>query len=128
ICIDTQFLIRSFLKEGSGTSLKRYKDNDNERQLWSKIFKLDTKSFRKGPKYRFNFMIKTDGVSCSILFIRVGEDGRPLEKTTKNKKLIEILNTEYIEKTKITGELKQMKVVCADPGKSDLIYCGSENP
>jgi hypothetical protein len=35
---------------------------------------------------------------------------------TKNKKCCQEENINYIEKTEITEELKNMKVVCADPG------------
>ena len=72
-------------------------------------------------------MIRTDGVSCCALFIRLGTNGKPLPKTRENKKCCEEVNTDYIEKTEITDELRNMKVVCIDPNMSDLIYCGSKD-
>jgi hypothetical protein len=51
-----------------------------------------------------------------ILFIRVDVNGKPLSKTYQNKKCCQEENINYIEKTNITEELKNMKVVCADPG------------
>ena len=42
------------------------KENFN---IWNKFFKLDNKTFRKRG-YKFNNSIITDGVSCSILFIK----------------------------------------------------------
>ena len=71
-------------------------------------------------------MIKTDGVSVSILFIRVDDKGEPVKKQ-KSKKYKEQIDCEYIEKVKITDEIKNMKVVSIDPGCSDLIYCGSKD-
>ena len=47
-------------------------------------------------------MIKTDGISCSILFIRVNEKCVPLKKTIKNKKSCEEINFDYIENIKLT--------------------------
>ena len=44
-----------------------------------------------------------------------------------SKKCCQEENINYIEKTDITEELKNMKVVCADPGMSDLLYFGSYN-
>jgi hypothetical protein len=72
-------------------------------------------------------MIRTDGVSGCSLFVRTDTDGNPLKKTNKNKKCSEEVNTDYIEKTEITNELRKMKVVCCDPGMSDLIYCGAKD-
>ena len=72
-------------------------------------------------------MIRTDGISVCILFIRVDVNSKPLSKTHQNKKCCQEENINYIEKTEITEELKNMKVVCADPGMSDLLYFGSYN-
>lgn len=60
-------------------------------------------------------MIRTDGISVCIRFIRVDVNGKPLSKTYQNKKCCQEENINYIEKTEITKELKNMKVVCADP-------------
>jgi hypothetical protein len=57
----------------------------------------------------------------------LGENGKPLPKTRENKKCCEEVNTDYIEKTEITDELRNKKVVCVDPNMSDLIYCGSKD-
>jgi hypothetical protein len=70
-------------------------------------------------------MIRTDGISCCILFIRKDETGIPLKKTFKNKKCCEEINMDYIEKTIITKEMKNKKVIAIDPNLSDLIYSGS---
>ena len=127
ICIDTCALICNFLgKEPTNPHLKNYKSDDNQNNLWNRFFKLDNRVFKKN-KYAFNFMIRTDGISCCVLFIRTDDNGIPLKKTIKNKQHCEEDNTDYIEKTIITDELKQKKIVCADPNYSDLIYCGSRD-
>ena len=51
-------------------------------------------------------MIKTDGISCSILFIRLDKDNKPLKKYNKNNNEI---NLDYIENIKITEEIKNKK-------------------
>ena len=68
-------------------------------------------------------MIRTDGISVCILFIRVDVNGKPLSKTYQNKKCCQEENIDYIEKANIE-EIKNKKFVCADPNMSDLIYCG----
>jgi hypothetical protein len=128
ICIDTCALISNFLgDEPTRTHLRDYKKETNQYDLWNRFFKLNKKVFKKGQKYRFSHMIRTDGVSCCVLFVRVDTNGKPLKKTRKNKTCSEEENIDYIEKTEITDELRKMKVVCADPGMSDLIYCGAKD-
>jgi hypothetical protein len=128
ICIDTCGLISNFLGDEPTTKhLRDYKKENNQINLWNKFFKLNKRVFKKGQKYTFSHMIRTDGVSCCVLFVRVDANGKPLSKTCKNKKCCEEENIDYIEKIELTNELKNMKVVCADPNYSDLIYCGSKD-
>ena len=128
ICIDTCGLISNFLGDEPTTKhLRDYKKDNNQVNLWNKFFKLNKRVFKKGQKYTFSHMIRTDGISCCVLFVRVDANGKPLSKTCKNKKCCEEENIDYIEKVELTNELKNMKVVCADPNYSDLIYCGSKD-
>ena len=72
-------------------------------------------------------MIKTDGVSVSILFVRVDDKGIPIKKQ-KGKKYKEQTDCEYIEKAELTEEQKKMKIITIDPNDGgDLIYCGSKD-
>ena len=128
ICIDTCGLISNFLgDEPTNPHLKDYKKENNQYDLWNRFFKLNKRTFKKGQKYKFSHMIRTNGFSCCVLFVRVDTNGKPLKKTRKNKTCCEEENIDYIEKTKITDELRNMKVVCVDPGISDLIYCGAKD-
>jgi hypothetical protein len=125
ITIDTCGLIQNFLGNESTTEhLKNYKKENNQYKLWNRIFKLNNKTFKKN-KYNFNFMIRSDGISISILFIRLGEDNKPLKKSNRNNRKTE--NIEYIEKVEFTDDMKKKKIVCADPNMADLIYCGSKD-
>ncbi len=125
ICIDTCALISNFLgNESTSIHLKNYKKEDNQFKLWNRFLKLNNKIFKKN-KYEFNYMIRTDGISIGILFIRLGNNGLPLTYNNPNNKPQE--NTKYIEKEIITDELRSKKIVCIDPGCSDLIYCGSKD-
>ena len=125
ICIDTCALISNFLgDEGTTTHFKNYKKENNQFKLWNRVLKLDSKMFKKN-NYEFNYMIRTDGISVGILFIRKDNQGMPLKYYNPNNKPTE--NTKYIEKEIITDELRSKKIVCVDPGCSDLIYCGSKD-
>ena len=125
ICIDTCALISNFLgDESTTTHFKNYKKENNQFKLWNRVLKLDSKMFKKN-KYEFNYMFRTDGISVSILFIRTDNQGMPLKYYNPNNKPTD--NTKYIEKEIITDELRSKKIVCVDPGCSDLIYCGSKD-
>ena len=125
ICIDTCALISNFY-ESTADYLKRYKKDNLYHQLWSKYFSLNKRVFKKN-KYVFRNMIRTDGIGCCILFIRTDENGKALPKTINNKNSCGDETTEYIEKIKITPEMRQTKIITVDPGMSDLIYCGSHD-
>lgn len=124
ICIDTCSLIQNLLQESTAEHLKNYKKDNNQYNLWNKFFHLNKRVFKK-KKYKFHYMIKTDAISVSVLFIRLKVDGTPMKKMNKQCRSED--NTEYIEKIKFTDEMKNKKIVCADPNYADLIYCGSKN-
>jgi len=128
ICIDTCGLISNLLgNESTSEHLKNYKKDDNQFELWNRFFRLNKQVFKKN-NYMFNYMIRTDGISCCILFIRVDKNGKLLSKTYQNKKCCQTDNMKYIEDIEITSELKKKRIVCIDPNvSSDLIYCGSRN-
>jgi len=100
------------------------------KELWGNIFNLKNKVFKKNKtskKYVFHNMIRTDGISCSVVFVKTDKEGKPLNKKYLDKPNKEILNTDYIENTVFDDKLNNMKIVCIDPGHSDLIYCGSKD-
>jgi hypothetical protein len=122
ICFDTSGLIMTFFDDTS-YHLKNYKKDNMQDDIWGEIFNINKSTFRK-KLYRFDYMIRTDGVSCCILLIRKDINGKPVSKGFADCKMD--TNTDYIENIDI-NILEDKKIVCADPGKSDLIYCGSFN-
>ena len=119
ITLDTAGLVQNFSENNKMRceDSKKYKENNKQYELWNRHFNLNKKVFKK-HKYEFNHMIKTNGVSVSILFAKLNNQ----IKTLKKKE-----NSGYIETVKWTDELKKKKIICADPGHSDLIYCGSKD-
>jgi len=128
ICIDTCGLIQNLMNEDDYDTdlLKTYKKQNKYFELWNKYFKLNKRVFKKGKLYKFNYMIRTDGISCCILFVRVDKNGKSLSKTWQNKKCCQEENIDYIEKANVE-EIKNKKIICCDPGMSDLLYCGYKN-
>ena len=125
ICIDTCGLINLTISE----NFKNYLDNIQEcqKELWDKNFKTNEKEFKR-KNYQFNYMIKTDGVGCSVLLVKL-KDGKPIEITQKmQRELKQKLESrdKYIEDIKMTNDIKNKRIVCLDPGLSDIFYAVSK--
>jgi len=124
ICIDTCGIIQNFMGENYDSKLlTTYKKQNKYFDLWNAYFKLNKRVFKKGKKYTFSHIIRTDGISCCILFVKVDANGKPLSKTWQNKQCCQEENIDYIEKANL-NEIKDKKFICADPNMNDLIYCG----
>jgi len=126
IILDTASIINLFCpekdKDGNKTKkgelLSNVKDNQNE--IWINFLDIKNKIF-KNKHYQFHNQIQTDGISCSLLFIR---------KDLKDKKwgsrvpvlqeqdfhTIEDLSKEQLD------TLKDRNIVGCDPGKHSLVY------
>jgi hypothetical protein len=125
ICIDTCGLIQNLVNDSSSYSLLcKFKKENLYDELWKRFFKINKRVFKKDKtKYQFNYMIRTDGISCCVLFTKVDENGKPLHKSWAKKECCQEEQTKYIENTD-KSLYENKKVVCADPNMSDLIYCG----
>jgi RNase H-fold protein (predicted Holliday junction resolvase) len=95
-------------------------------KIWSVLFNMNDKFFKDKNKYKFNFFIKTNGVSCSAQFKLKNELIK--YKKPKIKSLIPKKEFKYIDdidKTNRFNILTKKNVVCIDPNKRDLMYCGT---
>jgi hypothetical protein len=120
IKLDTTTLVHLLFtqKQGNKTdyllegNLKKYED-----KIWEFFFRTEKQCFKK-PKYTFHHMIETDGVSCSILMLRNDLIGKriPNIKVGSNSE-------QYIDELTDYTNIKNKKIVCIDPGKSDILYC-----
>jgi hypothetical protein len=120
IIFDTACIISLFCPENAkkGELLKNVKEN--QYNVWNNLLNLQYKTF-KSKHYQFHYQIQTDGISCSLLFIR---------KDLKDKKWgssvptlqeqefhnIEDLSTEHLK------EIASRNIVGCDPGKRSLVY------
>jgi hypothetical protein len=91
-----------------------------EDRIWKLFFKTQKRCFynKEGHKYRFNYMIETDGVGCSIQLIRQDLFGRIHLRQTSNN----MIQEKYIDQVPIES-LENKKLVGIDPNLSDLLYC-----
>lgn len=118
ITLDTVCLIDLFITKNSKTY--RDKPSQYKDEIWKKLFRTYCKTFkRKG--YTFNHMIKTDGIACSVILIKVDENGSPIKvplnyENNDNKES----KMEYIDDVKITKRMKSKEFIVCDPGKNDI--------
>lgn len=101
-----------------------------QKEIWDKFFQTNKRVFKKND-YCFNFMIKTDGIGCSILFVKTDSDGKPIKLNSYQLKQLDKKNDndkQYIENQDNIKEILDKKnYVCIDPNLSDLMYCMDKN-
>jgi transposase len=138
--IGTTTLLQLYYNRELGATKTTLQRNGNIKNLgdeiWDSMFKMSKinkyghkvlcKGFKKGHGwYRFNRMIDTDGVSCSIVFIRSDLFGKRYNDNNnfvpKEEQYIDDLPAEQLR------QLSSRKIVGIDPGMSDLLYCSTEN-
>ena len=122
VTFDTAILINTLM-----TVNKRYYNMNIKKlcdEIWSKIIKINKSVFRK-KGYKFDHQIVTDGLSCSILFIR-DDLYNPLKKVNIRKvyKPIKYKETKYVDELSEheKSKIKFKTFVGIDPGVDDLIY------
>jgi hypothetical protein len=120
IILDTACVISLFCPENAkkGELLKSVKENQYD--IWNSLLNLQHKTF-KSKHYQFHYQIQTDGISCSLLFIRTdlkdkkwGSKLPTLEEQDFHN--IEDLSIEQLD------TLKDRNIVGCDPGKHSLVY------
>jgi len=82
ICIDSCALVDLSVSEGISEYLKHI--TDHRHNLWKSNFKITRNEFKR-RNYAFNYMIRTDGISCSIILIKL-ENGEPITITKNMQK------------------------------------------
>jgi hypothetical protein len=124
IILDTACIISLFCptnnKNGTkkGDLLKNVKESQYD--VWNNLLNLQHKTF-KNKHYQFHHQMQTDGISCSLLFIR--KDLKDKKWGSKVPTLqeqdfhnIEDLSVEQLE------DLKPRNIVGCDPGKRSMVY------
>jgi hypothetical protein len=128
ITIDTPSLISLYTKKGQAGYMKLQSDPIFRKHFWNRFFKLDSKAFkRKG--YKFAYVIKTDGVSCSLLFVKTDNQGIPIiqpSASVQNKQKKQSKNISYIDEIHITPLMRLKEVVTIDPNKYEMICAMKE--
>ena len=122
ITIDTATLINIVSERGDkGYMLSKLTEFKN--LIWDKYFRMN-KSIFKQKNYEFNYTLQTDGIGCSLLFKHnkfKDKDIKSNDFQSNDLPYIEDLSDIQLE------EMKNKKIVCADPGKKYLLYMMDED-
>jgi len=127
ITLDTASLVSLFCPEKDKNGKKTKKGEllknikENQRDIWSSFVDINNKIFRN-QHYQFSYQLQTDGVGCSLLFIR-----KDLVENKKwGSKIPVVEEKEYPQletlDDQIIEELKPIKIIGCDPGKRSLVY------
>ena len=129
--LDTASIINLFCpeKDLNGNKVKKgellSKLKDNQFNIWNNFLNLKNRVF-KNKHYQFHNQIQTDGISCSLLFIR--KDLKDKKWGAKVPTLLEqdFYNIEDLSREQLDN-LKDRNIVGLDPGKRSLVYMMDAN-
>ena len=126
IKLDTTTIIHLLFPNGINRAFYLNKGNTKllEDDIWDMIFNTKKKVFRD-KHYKFNHQITTDGIACSLLFIRNDlYDHLKVVKIHSMKKPYNYKPEKYVDELEQEEkyQLTTFNVIGIDPGKEDLIY------
>jgi hypothetical protein len=120
IILDTSCIVNLFSLEGK-TKTELFKAiKENQYDVWNNLLNLQHKTFKK-KHYQFHYQIQTDGISCSLLFIRKDLKDKKWGSRVPTLQEQEFHNIEDLSTEQLT-ELATCNIIGCDPGKRSLVY------
>jgi len=120
IILDTASIISMFCPENTKKGELLYNVKENQHDVWNNLLNLQHKTF-KSKHYQFHYQIQTDGISCSLLFIRKDLKDKKWGSKVPTLQEQEFHNIEDLCTEQLYG-LKERNIVGCDPGKRSLVY------
>ena len=120
IILDTSCIVNLFSLEGK-TKTELFKAiKENQYDVWNNLLNLHHKTF-KSKYYQFHYQIETDGISCSLLFIRKDLKDNKWGSRVPTLQEQEFHNIEDLTREQLK-EVSSRNIVGCDPGKRSLVY------
>ena len=125
IILDTACIISLFCPENAkkGELLKKVKENQYD--IWNNLLNLQHKTF-KSKHYQYHHQLQTDGISCSLLFIRKDLKDKKWGNRVPTLQEQEFHNIEDLSLEQLK-EVAPRNIVGCDPGKRSLVYMMDSN-
>ena len=98
---------------------------DNQYDIWNNLLNLQHKTF-KSKYYHFHYQIQTDGISCSLLFIRKDLKDKKWGSKVPTLQEQDFHNIEDLSLEQLK-EVEPRNIVGCDPGKRSLVYMMDSN-
>jgi hypothetical protein len=125
IILDTACIVNLFSLEGK-TKTELFKAiKENQYDVWNNLLNLQHKTF-KSKHYQFHYQLQTDGISCSLLFIRKDLKDKKWGSRVPTLQEQEFHNIEDLSIEQL-DTLKDRNIVGCDPGKHSLVYMMDSN-
>jgi hypothetical protein len=117
---DSSCIAELFCPDGEkkGEVLKKITNYQN--MLWCSLLNMKHRLF-KNKHYTFHNEITTDGISCSLLFIRKDCKGEENKNKQINSEDYDYISIEEMDNQQLEN-LKSRNIVGLDPGKRSLVY------
>lgn len=120
--------VNYFYPTGGKSELKKSK---NKHFCWNNFLDFNHKVF-KSKNYKFSYKIRTDGISCGLIFIRedLVEEKRGsfiIKNINKKEALKEFKKLEDMTDQELKYNLENVNIVGCDPGKSNLVSMVDSN-
>ena len=122
--LDTTTIIHMFINNNKVQYLTKGNTKKEEQLIWSLFFKTNKRVFRC-TKHTFNHSIVTDGIRCSLLFVR--KDLHKLDRKTTVRAVRKPYNyksEKYIDDLSDMEKIEyyNYKLVGIDPGVNNLLF------
>ena len=125
IILDTACIVNLFSLEGK-TKTELFKAiKENQYDVWNNLLNLQHKTF-KNKHYQFHYQLQTDGIGCSLLFIRKDLKDKKWGSKVPTLQEQEFHNIEDLSIEQL-DTLKDRNIVGCDPGKHSLVYMMDSN-
>jgi hypothetical protein len=125
IILDTACIVNLFSLEGKTKSELFKAIKENQYDVWNNLLNLQHKTFKR-KHYQFHYQMQTDGISCSLLFIRKDLKDKKWGSRVPTLQEQEFHNIEDLS-TEQLKEIAPRNIVGCDPGKRSLVYMMDSN-
>ena len=124
IILDTACIVNLFSLEGKTKSELFKAIKENQHDVWNNLLNLQHKTFKR-KHYQFHYQIQTDGISCSLLFIRKDLKDKKWGSRVPTLQEQDFHNIEDLSREQLK-EVAHRNIVGCDPGKRSLVYMMDE--
>ena len=129
IILDTATIISLFCPVNNKEGTKKGEMHKNikvyQHDVWNNLLNLQHKTF-KNKHYQFHYQIQTDGISCSLLFIRKDLKDKKWGSKVPTLQEQDFHNIEDLSIEQLK-EVEPRNIVGCDPGKRSLVYMMDSN-